>query len=263
MHHHDWSSPTDGAPDLDFDDPSGATDHAAHLAEPEVPQLAVPAEPHGYGQVSPGDHAGAFDTHRTDPGAIEHAEPPAWQLHVDHLSVVAAERIDVNAAPHGDGGGHHDVLSLAADSGWLEPSSPLMALAGTVFTGAIGARLKRVGEPRTGELERRIERGERVFVALDADELDRAGGRDDRMGDLRAIPGQGAARPVEVLGVRSAGPDGLAVDLDDPDGPLGRHTLPLRAFEAAWEGSGRLAYTSAAAPDHGDRPSNDPRSTSQ
>jgi hypothetical protein len=238
MHHQDPSFATESTHEDGVDDPFMMMGHPPHGHEAMAfDDHAIDAGPFAHGAHEPavGDHLAAPTTTGAD-----HAEArPAWQLHVDHLS---AHDINVDLGAH-DHASHRNILSLAMETGWLGPSSPLMIFAGTVFSGAIGDRLRRFAAARTEELERRVERGERVVVAVDADELRRACRGDDQLAHLAGIPGQGVERAVELVGIEPAGSEGRTVVVDDKDGPLGRRAVPFSVFEAVWERSGRLAFT--------------------
>jgi hypothetical protein len=172
-----------------------------------------------------------------NPAPPDHGEV-APVFHIDHLSIIAAHQIDVTPAAPADGH-DHGLLSTAKDTGWLSPTSPLAAVAGTALAGGLGLRMRRRAGARTEELRERVERGERVVVALDADRIHRALDTGDRLSEAGGIPGQGAERPFEVVAVRADGPSGASVVVDDGGRRLGRREIPLALFEDAWETGGR------------------------
>lgn len=281
MQHHDWSLTADRALDGNFDNPSAPLDDPMDFPEANVPEFVhqTPSDARGDGcpwqepissddrGIDPGHHATAPEVHDLSADHVttrsdQSNAPPVWQLHVDQLSVVSANEIDVNTSTR-DEGSHHDLLSLATEAGWLDPKSPPMVFAGTVFAGAVGHRLKRIVGARTEELEGRVGRSEHVVVVVDADELARMCGRGDRLTDVHVIPGQGVQRPAEVVSMQTTNDEGATVVLNDRDGPLGRRALPLSVFEAAWKQSGYLAFTDADASSGAAPRLNEPRRTSE
>jgi hypothetical protein len=219
MDHHPWSLGGHDSTDSGLGDAYSSLDHSAGL-----------------------EHGGS-PPHGTIPhGDTVTAGPPAVEVRVEQVSFVADHDLRVEPAGH-DPQFHHDLLSLAKDTGWLSPTSPPMLVAGTVIAGVAAPHIKRLTGARTSELEQRLAGGERVVVAVDADELERSSGRGDRLSDAPRIPGQGVERAVEVVEIDAAGPNGSAVVIDDAAHPERRRSLPLSAFEAAWEQSRRLAFT--------------------
>jgi hypothetical protein len=95
-----------------------------------------------------------------------------------------------------------------------------------------------------------LDRGEKVIVSLDSDEIWSAGGDpvlEDLVGD--PIPGQGANHAVEVTGIVDS-PDGPMVVLNDPGHPDGAGAMiPVAQFQGAWDDSGAFAVFAGAGAD--------------
>lgn len=95
-----------------------------------------------------------------------------------------------------------------------------------------------------------LDRGEKVIVSLDSDELWSATGDpplEDLVGD--PIPGQGANHAVEVTGIvdTASGPMVVVNDPGHPDG--GAAMIPFAQFQDAWDDSGAFAVFAGAGAD--------------
>jgi hypothetical protein len=245
MHHHLGSFDAHEAPDGGpYDSASAVTGQHAGLPHADAPSPADdPLQAAG-----PFDHGPALGGFPAHDAALSAQPSTNIEVHVDHIALVSAHDIGFDSGPHGEphhDESHHDLLSLAKDTGWLAPASPLMLFAGTTFAGVFRRRLKRLAAERSQDLEAQLARGERVVVTVDGDELDRACGRGDRLTERRQIPGQGVERPVEVVAIDAGHEGARTVVLDDLGGPLGRRSVPLPAFETAWERHGRQAFADA------------------
>jgi hypothetical protein len=130
----------------------------------------------------------------------------------------------------------------AIDHGWYTPGAgtPLNQM-GNILE-AHGVPVEREYGGTLDDLEGKLEHGQKVLVAIDADETWNAGtddANDDLLGDAGGIPGQDANHAVEVIGIDRSDPKHPMVILNDPGHPDGRGMMvPADEFVGAWEDSG-------------------------
>lgn len=114
-----------------------------------------------------------------------------------------------------------------------------------------GLHVERAVGSTVDELRAELELGHKVIVGVDSSEL-WTPGRDGllaELGDLPAIPGQGADHAVEVIGFIPASPEGPMVILNDPGHPEGRGMLvEQEEFDEAWADSGHFAIAAWGTP---------------
>ncbi|ACK70842.1 conserved hypothetical protein [Gloeothece citriformis PCC 7424] len=90
------------------------------------------------------------------------------------------------------------------------------------------------------DLSDKLAQGEKVIVAIDADEIwypDQPD-QDDILANAFGMPGQGVNHAVQVIGIDNSNPDNPMVILNDPGCPNGQGTMiPAAQFVNAWEDS--------------------------
>jgi hypothetical protein len=130
----------------------------------------------------------------------------------------------------------------AIANGWYTPGggTPLEHVGDLLEAHGVG--VERTSGATLEDLATSLSQGEKVIVAVDADEIWSPGQslmRDDFLEDLTGIPGQDANHAVEVIGIDNSDPDHSMVVLNDPGHPDGRGAMvPADEFVNAWTDSG-------------------------
>lgn len=145
------------------------------------------------------------------------------------------------------------LMQIAYDNGWYNPDSngggtPLAHMGNLLE--AFGIPVERHSQGATFDtLTEKLAQGEKVIVALDADEIwtpGQDGWQDDVLQDQPGMPGQDANHAVQVVGIDYSDPNNPKVILNDPGCPDGQGKMVSQSeFMGAWEDSGNFMVSTA------------------
>ena len=124
-----------------------------------------------------------------------------------------------------------EMADIAEDNGWFteENGTPIVHM--NKMLDYYGVENETCPGSDMNDIEEALANGEKVIVALDADEIWYG---DDDSDDLYT-PGDGVNHAVEVIGVDHTDPDNPVVILNDSGTPDGQGSrIPLEVFEDAW-----------------------------
>ncbi|WP_013324395.1 C39 family peptidase [Gloeothece verrucosa] len=129
----------------------------------------------------------------------------------------------------------------AIDNGWYLPGggTPLDSMGNLLE--AHGIDVAKQYNCTFKDLNDKLAQGEKVIVAVDAEEIwypDRID-TDDLIANALGMPGQGTNHAIQVIGIDNSNPDHPMVILNDPGSPNGQGmAVPAEQFINAWEDSG-------------------------
>lgn len=146
-----------------------------------------------------------------------------------------------------------ELRDTATDCGWYTPDAgtPMMQVGNLLEAYGIG--VEKSLNASLDDIDRQLETGHQVLVAVDADEIWHPDGidDDDLIANLQGMPGQEPNHTVQVIGIDHRDPNNPMVILNDPGTPDGRGlTVPADDFLNAWQDSNNfmVATTDNIAP---------------
>lgn len=140
----------------------------------------------------------------------------------------------------------------AIDNGWFTPGGGTPLEATGSLLEAHGVDVERQYGGTLDDLGALLERGHKVIVGVDSDEIWTPGRdprQDDLLGDVPGYPGQSPDHAVEVIGIDRSDPGNPMVILNDPGHPDGQGLMvPADEFVDAWADSDHyMVYTTGYA----------------
>ncbi|MGK5529772.1 hypothetical protein [Streptomyces sp. URMC 129] len=223
----DFDFTDDHDPDPGINTDTGTADDEAVAADAPEPAATEP-EPAGY-----------------DPGAAVVGDPETsatyWHRQdADFSCAVAAQEFVLDEVT-GTDRTEAELAVLAEERGWYQPGAgtPLADMANLLEHHGIPVR--REEGANLDDVRFALADGDKLLVPVDADEIAAPFHTPaSPLADYPTIPGQGPDHAVQVTGLDYTDPAGTWVILNDPGRPDGAgYRVPVEAFWAAWEDSGR------------------------
>jgi hypothetical protein len=134
----------------------------------------------------------------------------------------------------------NELRQQAIDNGWYTPGggTPLECMGNLLE--AHGIPVEKEYGATLQDLSDKLAHGEKVMVAIDAEEIwypDQMD-QDDALANAYGMPGQGVNHAVEVIGIDNSDPNNPMVILNDSGSPNGQGSrVPASTFVDAWEDS--------------------------
>ena len=132
-----------------------------------------------------------------------------------------------------------ELRQQAIDNGWYTPGggTPLDCMGNLLE--ANGVDVDKEYGCTLEDLSNKLQGGQKVIVAIDADEIWYQGvDEDDYLSELNGMPGQGVNHAVQVIGIDNSDPNNPTVILNDPGTPDGQGSrIPADQFIDAWADS--------------------------
>ena len=160
------------------------------------------------------------------------------QTHDDTCAVVSQEFI-LNELT-GQNFGEDELQQEACDNGWYTPGggTPLECMGNLLE--AHGIPVERETGCSLQDISDKLANGEKVMVAIDAEEIwypDQVD-QDDALANAFGMPGQGVNHAVQVIGIDNSDPNNPMVILNDSGSPNGQGDMvPADRFVDAWDDS--------------------------
>jgi hypothetical protein len=132
-----------------------------------------------------------------------------------------------------------ELRQQAIDNGWYTPGGgTLLDCMGNLLE-ANGVDVDKEYGCTLEDLSNKLQGGQKVIVAIDADEIWYQGvDEDDYLSELNGMPGQGVNHAVQVIGIDNSDPNNPTVILNDPGTPDGQGSrIPADQFLDAWADS--------------------------
>lgn len=175
---------------------------------------------------------------------LEHWHP---QTYDDTCSIVAQEYIlDEIGQDYGIDFSEDELRDTATACGWYIPDGGTpMVCVGNILEG-YGVGVEKSINANFEDIDSQLQAGNKVLVAIDADEIWNPDGidDDDLIANLQGMPGQEPNHTVQVIGIDRSNPNNPMVILNDPGIPDGRGlTIPADDFLNAWEDSNNFMVT--------------------
>lgn len=156
----------------------------------------------------------------------------------DDTCAIASQEFVLDAVT-GEDFSEDELRQQAIDNGWYTPGggTPLEHM-GSLLE-ANGVDVDNKYECTLEELSDKLQEGQKVIVAIDADEIWYQGvDEDDYLSELAGIPEQGVNHAVQVIGIDNSDPNNPTVILNDPGTPNGQGLkVPAEQFLDAWADS--------------------------
>jgi hypothetical protein len=166
------------------------------------------------------------------------------QQNSDNTCAVACQEFILNDLAENSGFSftENQLVEEATSCGWFNGGTSKDNMGNLLE--AHGIPVERNEGATLDDLAHKLDRGEKVMVALDADEIWYESNilMDDFLGDIHensgSIPGQDANHAVQVIGIDRTDPNQPKVILNDPGHPGGCGVqIPADKFENAWNDS--------------------------
>ena len=163
------------------------------------------------------------------------------QSYDDTCSIVAQEYIlDEIGQAYGINFSEDKLRDTATACGWYIPDGGTpMVCVGNILEG-YGVGVEKSINANFEDIDSQLQAGNKVLVAIDADEIWNPDGidDDDLIANLQGMPGQEPNHTVQVIGIDRSDPNNPMVILNDPGTPDGKGlTVPTDDFLNAWEDS--------------------------
>ena len=180
-------------------------------------------------------------------GDLGDAEGWHQQTYDDTCSIVAQEYIlDEIGQDYGIDFSEDELRDTATACGWYIPDggTPMVCVGNILEDYGVG--VEKSINANFEDIDRQLQAGNKVLVAVDADEIWNPDGidDDDLIANLQGMPGQEPNHTVQVIGIDRSDPNNPMVILNDPGIPDGRGlTIPADDFLNAWEDSNNFMVT--------------------
>lgn len=174
-------------------------------------------------------------------GDLGDAEGWHQQTYDDTCSIVAQEYIlDEIGQDYGIDFSEDELRDTATDCGWYIPDggTPTVCV-GNILEG-YGVGVEKSINANFEDIDSKLQAGNKVLVAIDADEIWNPNGidDDDLIANLQGMLGQSPNHTVQVIGIDYSDSNNPMVILNDPGTPNGRGlTVSANDFLNAWEDS--------------------------
>jgi hypothetical protein len=169
------------------------------------------------------------------------------QTHPDTCAVVSQEFVLEELT--GKEFDEDQLREIAMENGWYTPGGGTSPDNVGNLLEYFGLDVAKYDSATVDNIEDALAGGDKVIVAIDADEIWTPGQDefdDEILGDLQGIPGSDANHAVEVIGIDRSDPEHPMVILNDPGHPGGEGAMiPLDEFEDAWADSNNYIVTAS------------------
>lgn len=156
----------------------------------------------------------------------------------DDTCAIASQEFILDAVT-GEDFSEDQLRQQAIENGWYTPGggTPLEHM-GSLLE-ANGVDVDKKDGCTLADLSDKLQEGEKVIVAIDADEIwYQEVDEDDYLSELAGMPGQGVNHAVQVIGIDNSDPNNPTVILNDPGTPNGQGLrVPADKFIDAWADS--------------------------